>query len=135
MAKYRGYRTILSRNTTGVTFVAVAQVLEIGDYGSSRGLIDVSAHGDEWMDFLGGRQEGNEFTVRLAFDPADSQQVAIKSDYDNSVAKKYRITHPDFVRGVELNTINIGYLERPPQDGAYEAEVSLKIVSPGMTTF
>jgi hypothetical protein len=132
MTKYRGYRTVLSRNTTGSTYVAVGQVLEIGDIGSSRAQVDVSAHGDEWMDFLGGRQEGLEVTIRYAFDPADSQQTQIKSDYDNAVTRKYRLTHPDHAAIAEFTTISLGYLERPPQDGAYEAEITLKIVTPGL---
>lgn len=132
MTKYRGYRMTLNRNTTGSTYAVVGQVLEIGDVGSTRDLIDVSAHGDEWMDFLGGRQEGTEVTIRYAYDPADSQQAQIKSDYDNSVTKLYQLIHPDFAQKVQFTTVSIGYLVRPPQDGAYEAEITLKIVSPGV---
>jgi len=133
MAKYRGYRITLNRNTTGSTYAVVGQVLEIGDIGSSRDQLDVSAHGDEWMDFLGGRQEGTEVSIRYAYDPSDSQQTQIKSDYDNSLNKLYQLIHPDYSAKVQFNTISLGWLVRPPQDGAVEAEVTLKIVNPGVT--
>lgn len=136
MTKYRGYRAILRRNTTGSTYATVGQVLEIGDVGSTRALIDVSAHGDEWMDFLGGRQDGTEFSVRVAFDPADAQHVAMKTDYDNGTTKLYHLEHPDIVgRGLEFTATLNGYLERAPQGGGYEAAVNFKIVNPGVTTY
>lgn len=132
MAKYRGYRAKLERNTTGSTYVNVGQILELGEVGSTRALMDVSAHGDEWMDFLGGRQEGTELMVRVAVDPLDAQLTALKSDYDSGLTKKFHVTHPDYARIVELTAVSVGYLERYPQDGAVEAEITLKIVNPGV---
>ena len=82
MTKYQGWKAVLSYNTTGTTYVDIGQVMEIGDIGSTRDLIDVSAYGDEWNDFLGGRQDGSEFTVRIALDPADTTLEDIKDNYD-----------------------------------------------------
>jgi hypothetical protein len=135
MTKYRGYRALLSRNTTGSTYATVGQILETGDAGSTRELIDVTAHGDEWMDFLGSRQEGTEFTLRLAFDPADTQHAALKADYDAGTSKKFHVVHPDITgstAAVEFTAITTGFLIRDPMDGAHEAELTLKIVNPGV---
>ena len=136
MTKVAGYKAVLKRNTTGTTYVNIGQLLEIGDIGSTRARLDATAHGDEWMDFVSSVQEGNEVTIRYAFDPADAQQVALKSDYDNNVTKKFRMEHPGYpTRGIEFTAISSGYLERVPIDGIYEAEVTLKIVNPGVTTY
>ena len=136
MAKYPGYKVVMKRNTTGSTYVTVGQVLEIGDVGSSRAQIDVTAMGDTWADFLPGIQEGTELAVRVALDPADSQHTAMKADYDDNVgAKKFHFEHPDHTQGIEMTAISTGYATRFPIDGAYEAEFTLKIVSPGVTTY
>ena len=137
MTKYQGYKAVLSYNTTGSTYVDIGQVMEIGDIGSTRGLIDVSAYGDEWSDFLGGRQEGTEFTVRLAFDPADTSHDFLKTNYDDGgLVKTYHMEHPDMAtRGLEFTAIQTGYLERSPQDGAWEVEITYKVVEPGVSEY
>lgn len=136
MAKVAGRLGAISRNTTGSTYVNVGQVLELGDYGSARDLIDASAHGDDWKDYVLGQKDGEEVTLRVAFDPADAQQVALLTDYDASTVKKFHITHPSFAtRGIEISAIVTRYIERTPIDGVYEAEATLKIVNPGMTTY
>lgn len=137
MTKYQGWKAVLSYNTTGTTYVDIGQVMEIGDIGSTRGLIDVSAYGDEWSDFLGGRQEGTEFTIRVALDPADTTLDDIKDNYDTGGnAKKYHVEHPDIAgRGLEFTAIQTGYLERASQDTAWEVEITYKIVEPGVVTF
>lgn len=135
MPKYRGYRAIIARNTTGSTYVTVGQILEYGEIGSTREQIDVTAHGDEWMDFLAGRQEGTEFTMRIAYDPADTQHIALKTDYDTGTVKKYHLTHPDITgvnTGLEISMVPTGWVARSPMDGAYEAEATFKIVNPGV---
>ena len=136
MPKYPGYKMVLSRNTTGSTYVTVGQVLDIGDVGSTRALIDVTAYGDDWSDFLSGIQEGSEMSIRVALDPADSQHTALKDDYDNNVGpKKFHLEHPDHTQGLELTATQTSYVRRFPMDGAYEAVIGLKIVDPGVTTY
>ena len=135
MAKYRGYRAVFSRNTTGSTYVTIGQVLELGEIGSTRELIDVTAHGDEWMDFLVGRQEGSEVTIRYAYDPADTGHTALKTDYDAGTSKKYHLTHPDITgatAGIELTGVITQWIVSAPMDGPYQAEATIKITTPGV---
>jgi hypothetical protein len=135
MTKYRGYRATFARNTTGSTYVVIGQILDIGEVGSERETIDVTAHGDEWMDFLVGRQEGAEFDLQYAYDPNDVQHTALKTDYDAGTSKKYHLMHPDITgssAGIELTALIRGWRVGAPMDGAYTATATLKIVTPGV---
>lgn len=138
MTRYRGYRTKLLRNTTGTTYVQVPQVLEIGEVGSSRGQIDGTAFGDEWTYILGGIQDGSEIEIRLAFDHADTQHQAMKTDYDAGTEKKYHLEHPDMTgtnAGVEITTTPLSFRRNFAIDGTVEALITLKVVNPGMTFY
>ncbi len=137
MTKQAGYLGFLKRNTTGSTYATVGQISSIGEVGSERAQIDVSAHGDPWADFLPGRQEGSEVDLVLLLDPADAQHVAIKADYDSSsqTARNYQLQHPNYsTRCVQFPAIVVKYAEESTDDGGYEAHVTFKVVSPGLTT-
>lgn len=137
MTKYRGFRAVLKRNTTGSTYVTVGQVLEIGDVGSERAEVDVTAYGDAWADFLGGVQTGTEFTIRVAFDPNDTQHAAIKADYDAGTTKTFQLQQPDITpnttAALQFPALLKGFLNRSPMDGAWEAEITMRIVNPGVS--
>jgi hypothetical protein len=136
MAKVAGFNGFLKRNSTGSTYVTVGQIMSLNEVGSERNLIDVSAHGDSWSDFVVGRQEGTEVELVIAFDPADAQHVALKADYDavTPVAKNYELQHPSFAtRAIRFPGLPTKYAEEATDDGAYEAHVTLKIVSPGLS--
>lgn len=137
MTKVAGYNGFIKRNTTGSTYATVGQIMSISAVGSERALIDVSAHGDSWSDFLPGRQEGTEVDLVIAFDPADAQHVALKTDYDavTPVAKNYELQHPAFAtRALRFPAYTTKYEEEATDDGAYEAHVTFKIVTPGVST-
>jgi hypothetical protein len=110
--------------------------MSLSAVGSTRNLIDVSAHGDSWSDFIPGRQEGTEVTLSIAFDPNDAQHTAIKTDYDATVpsARSYQLQHPAFAtRALQFPAFVTQYEEEATDDGAYEAHVTFKIVSPGVS--
>ena len=136
MTKVAGYTGFLKRNSTGSTYVTVGQIMSLSAVGSSRNLIDVSAHGDSWSDFIPGRQEGTEVTLSVAFDPADAQHVAIKADYDATVpaSRNYELQHPGFAtRALRFPAFVTQYEEETTDAGAYEMHCTLKIVSPGVS--
>lgn len=133
MAKVPGRDGSLHYNTTGTTYVLVGQVLEIGDAGSEEDLIDASTYGQPWKDYVLGQKDGDEMTVRIAFDPTDTTHAGLLDDYTNSVSKKFQLRHTAWpTRALEINTIVRAYRERSPLDGVYEAEIGLKIVNPGV---
>ena len=136
MTKVAGYNGFLKRNTTGSTYVTVAQIMSIGPVGSERALIDVSAHGDQWADFVTGRQEGDAVDIVISFDPNDSQHVGLKTDYDATtpVARNYQLQHPSFTtRALQFPGLIMKYEEEATDAGAYEAHVTFKIVNPGVS--
>ena len=49
---------------------------ELGTTYNSRALIDASAYGDDWMDYLTGQQDGVEVSLRLAFDVSDARTMS-----------------------------------------------------------
>jgi len=136
VTKVAGYTGFLKRNSTGSTYVTVGQIMSLSAVGSNRNLIDVSAHGDPWTDFIPGRQDGTEVTLSVSFDPADAQHVAIKTDYDATVptARNYQLQHPAFAtRALQFPAFVTQYEEEATDDDAYEMHCTLKIVSPGVS--
>src|SRR5512143_3225529 len=119
MTKVAGYQGFLKRNTVSTTYVTVGQIMSISAVGSERNLIDVSAHGDSWADFVAGRMEGTEVTLSVAFDLSDAQHVAIKSDYDATVpaSRNYQLQHPGFAtRALQFPAYVTAYEEEATDD-------------------
>lgn len=135
MTKYSAQSAVLKRNTTGSTYVLIGQVLEMGDIGSERGLNDASVYGETWKDFVLGQQEGEEFTIRCAYDSVDASQTAMATDYDTAAVKKYHLEVAPSPSGIEFTAIITSKKYRAPREGVYEVEFGMKIVSPGVTTF
>ena len=108
MTKQAGFLGFLKQNAaTGVatgTYNTVTQIGTVTAVGSSRALIDVSAHGDTWADFLPGRQEGTEVTLTVMWDPTITTHTNMKADYDSvAVAiRYYELQHPELGLGVSL---------------------------------
>jgi hypothetical protein len=136
MAKVGGYLGFLKRNTTGSTYVTVGNIMSISAVGSERTLIDVSAHGDAWNDYIPGRMDGSEVDLVVAFDPADAQHTAIKADYDagTQTARNYELQHPAFAtHALRFPTIATKYEEEATDGDSYEMHVTFKIVNPGVS--
>src|SRR4249919_2261540 len=140
MTKQAGFQGFLKQNTalgiaTG-TYTTVAQIGTVTAVGSSRNLIDVSAHGDMWADFLPGRQEGVEVTLTVMWDPTLTQHTNMKSDYDSvAVAiRYYELQHPNWASAYRFPAITSQWEVEATDDGAMEAHITLKIVTPGVST-
>jgi hypothetical protein len=140
MTKQAGFQGFLKQNAAlGVgtgTYNTVSQIGTVTAVGSSRALIDVSAHGDAWADFLPGRQEGSEVTLTVMWDPTITTHTNMKSDYDSvAVAiRYYELQHPNWASAYRFPAVTSQWEVEATDDGAMEAHITLKIITPGVST-
>lgn len=140
MTKVAGFLGFLKQNAaTGTatgTYNTVPQVMTVSAVGSNRALIDVSAHGDLWADFIAGRQEGLEVTLTLLWDPTLTTHTNLKADYDAStqVARYYELQHPAWASAYRFASIPSQWEVEATDDGGMESHITLKIVNPGVST-
>ena len=136
MAKYAARSTVWSR-ATAANFTTVATINNVKEVtpglGGTRGLFDQSAFGDDWMDFGAGQQEGQEVTLRLAYDPLDATHVLLKGDFNTPAANVWiRASHAASDFRWNCTTVPVGWTIVHDRTGNIEAELVLKIVSPGV---
>jgi hypothetical protein len=140
MAKVQGFLGFLKQNAaTGVatgTYNTVTQIMTLSPVGSDRALIDVSAHGDMWADYLPGRQDGNEVELTLTWDPTITTHTNMKSDYDATTTptRYYELQHPSWTSAYRFASIPSHWDVEATDDGGMEAHITLKIVTPGVST-
>jgi hypothetical protein len=140
MTKQAGFLGFLKQNAaTGVatgTYNTVTQIGTVTAVGSTRALIDVSAHGDLWADFLPGRQEGSEVTLTVMWDSTITTHTNMKADYDSTAVaiRYYELQHPNWVQAYRFPAITSTWEVEATDDGAMEAHITLKIVTPGVSS-
>jgi len=140
MTKQAGFLGFLKQNAAlGVatgTYNTVTQINTISAVGSNRGLIDVSAHGDLWSDFLPGRQEGLEVTLNVLWDPTITTHTNMKSDYDSvAVALRYyELQHPNWASAYRFPVVTSQWEIEATDAAGMEAHVTFKIVTPGVSS-
>lgn len=140
MTKVVGFLGFLKQNAaTGTptgTYNTVSQIQTVTAVGSERALIDVSAHGDMWADFLSGRQEGNSVELTVMWDSTITTHQNLKTDYDatTQVARYYELQHPSWATAYRFPSIVTQWDVEATDDGAMEAHISLKIVNPGVSS-
>jgi hypothetical protein len=129
LTKYAGRELTLS---IGASPAVVGQVTSLGNAGSSRDLIDASAYGDDWKDYVVGQQDGTEVEVEIAYDPAESAHAALKTAYDLGEPEDFEMEHADAGFHVGFSAL-ITKLERGGEkDGLLKMMATLKILNPGV---
>jgi hypothetical protein len=115
--------------------VPVGQLTAFGNPGSSRELIDASAYGEEWKDFVLGQQDGDEVEGTVAYDPTDAGHADILDTYNNDpdAVTTWNLTHAD--AGVDFDiAARITAVNRGGALGdLLQMNFTLKIVEPGVT--
>jgi hypothetical protein len=123
-------------NVTAATiakFIPVGQETELDAAGSTRGLIDASAYGDAWMDFVVGQQEGNEMNCVVALDNVSAGHVAMKTAYDAGVSKTFGMTHVAAGLDIAFPAMITKWERGGDRDSYLTGAGSLKILNPGVT--
>lgn len=126
-------------HTTNVTAGAVAkfnnvgQVTALGTAGSSRGLIDASAYGDAWKDYVVGQQDGSEMDFEVALDNTSTGHVAVRTAYDAGVSIRFGMTHTGANFDVAFPALITKWERGGDLDGLMKGAGTLKILNPGVT--
>lgn len=135
MAKYRGTDTVWKRATAAdfVTLATISNVREISSpLGGTLGLFDQSAYGDVWMDFGAAQKEGNDVTLTMQYDPANTAHTNLKTDSDAGSTMYIQAEHTPSNRKFRITGTGTGAEVNPARDGSLELLIKFKIVSPGV---
>lgn len=111
----------------------VGQCTAIGMVGSSRDIIDASAYGDDWKDYVSGQQDGTEVEVTVALDTADAGQDALQAAYEAGTSTTFDLSHADAGFHVTFPALVTSYARGGERDGVLAATATLKILNPGVT--
>lgn len=128
MTKFAGRDVVLSIDT-----VPVAQATAIGNAGTTRDLIDASAHGDDFKDYVLGQMDGDEMELTLAYDPAESSHDAIFAAHIDAVSHDFNLSHADASLDLDFPALVTHVARGGERDGLVILEATLKIVNPGIT--
>lgn len=126
-------------HTTNVTagtvakFTAVGQVTSLGTAGSTRDLIDASAYGDAWKDYVVGQQDGSEVDVEVALDPVLAGHLAMKTAYTNGVPVTFGMNHAASTFDIAFPGLVTKWQRGGDLDGVMKGEGTVKILNPGVT--
>jgi hypothetical protein len=135
MAKYRGTDTVWKRATASdfVTLATVPNIREVTPgLGGTNATFDQSAYGDVWMDFGAGQKEGDEVTMTLQYDPANTAHTNLKTDSDNGATMWIQAEHTPSNRKFRTTGTGLGARIIPDRTGSLGLEIHFKIVSPGV---
>lgn len=130
MTKYagRGFTVSLDGGS------AIPQLREFGAFGSSRNLIDATAYGDDWTDFVTGLQDGDEVAFTIAYDPIDVTHDDLVDAYENTDGRiTLNVEHTASGFTADIACIINALRRESPIDGLFALAGTFKIVNPGVT--
>jgi hypothetical protein len=130
MTKYAGRGLVLV--LAGSSPETVGQVTSLGNAGSSRDLIDASAYGNDWKDYVVGQQDGSEIEVEIAYDPADAGHAALIAAYDAGTPEDFEMEHADSGFHVGFPALVTKCERGAERDGLLRLATTLKILNPGV---
>jgi hypothetical protein len=113
-------------------FSKIGQVTTLGNPGSSRDLIDASAYGDLWKDYVVGQLDGSEMDLEFALDPADTGQDNVVVVYNAGVSKRYVMRHDLAAFAVSFPALMTKLERGGEREGLLVMACSLKVLNPGV---
>jgi hypothetical protein len=129
MTKYAGRGIVVSFEGN-----PLGQLTAFGEVGSSRDLIDASAYGDDWKDYVLGQQDGVEVTGVVALDQTVASHQAMVDAFndDPDATVSMNLTHTAAAVDLDL-TGRLTQLTRGGElGGLLQMSFTLKIVDPGV---
>ena len=113
-------------------FNPVGQVTAVGGAGSSRAIIDASAYGDAWKDYVVGQQDGDDVSVEVAYDPISVGHIAVKAAYDAGTSTTFSMRHSGAGFDVSFPALVTKFDRGADLGGLLKLSASLKILNPGV---
>lgn len=112
----------------------VGQLTEFGEVGSVRDLIDASAYGDDWKDYVLGQQDGSDVDAVIAYDPVLAGHDAIVDSYNNDpdAVTTWTVEHTDSGWAVDVSARIVSVSRGGQLGDLLKMSVGLKIVEPGV---
>lgn len=130
MTKYAGRSFTVSMDGGSTTF---PQLREFGAFGSTRNLIDATAYGDDWTDFVTGLQDGDEVAFTISYDPADSSHQDLVDAYNDTDGRiTLTVEHTEAAYEADIACIINALRVESPIDGLFALSGTFKIVNPGV---
>jgi len=127
MTKYAARGLTISLDGT-----PLGQVTSMGMAGSSRDLIDASAYGDDWKDYVLGQQDGDEVAVVLALDPTDNGHGALLTAYNTASEVVVTMAHSDSTFDIDFTAIVTALSRGGDLGGLLAMNATFKIIEPGV---
>jgi hypothetical protein len=128
MAKYPARALVLSMDDTTIGKVTAG----LDDAGSARDLIDASAYGDDWKDYVSSQQDGTQMGVEIAYDPADASHTTLLAAYNDGEPHDFEMEHALSGFHVGFPALVLSATRGGPKDGLLTLKTSLKILNPGV---
>lgn len=133
MAGVDGFGTALARSDMGSTptFTDVANVTSISGPGLTKADIDVTSHDspDNYQEWLAGLKDGGEVSMDINWDPAETTQQVLISDFNltgSAANRDYRIEFPDGATWAFAGYVK-GFEPTAPHDDKLTASVTFKV--------
>jgi predicted secreted protein len=135
MAKYTAYESALQVNTSGSTYVEIAQVRDISGPSMSADAVEVTARDtSKWRTFTPGLRDGGEVTFDIIYDPnltshsASNTTTGLVYFLLNGTTKTYRLVMSQ-AGGIyfQFSAIVTAFSPETPLEDAMTASVTLKI--------
>ena len=76
-------------------FTTIAQLVNIGEIGVERALIDITNLASTLREYKGAIPDGSEIDFDFQYDPDNAQQTALKTRLDANTTINYRVTLSD----------------------------------------
>ena len=77
------------------TFAAVGQLVDIGELGVERALIDVTNLASTLRQYRGAIPDGSEMDLTFQYDPDNAKQTLMKTDIDADTVRNYKVLLSD----------------------------------------
>lgn len=125
MGAQRAVGTQLKKGTT-----AIASLTEINGLELSADTIDVTALDSDggYREFIGGFKDGGELSISGFFNPQDTGQAGLYSDFESGATQAYTIAFPAALKASwEFNGVVTGFVTGAALEDAITFEATIKV--------